>query len=119
MSTTERQMKLIRTLAQRRYDTLSNLALEFDVNQRTILRDIDEITPYIPVYCKRGRHDGGVYVSPEYRADRAYMMPEELAVLKKVRSYMESDSNSLFSAEEIRVLDGLIKDYSIPAKKVV
>ena len=116
MRTTERQLKLLRVLAQRRYDTLSNLAFEFDVTQRTILRDIDEISPYIPVYCKRGRFDGGVYVDPSYRLDRAYMTPDELAVLKKVRSCMESGANFSFSAEDVDILDRIIKDYSISEK---
>jgi len=117
VSTTERQLKLLRVLAQRRYDTLSNLALEFDVTQRTILRDIDVIARYIPVYCKRGRFDGGVYVDPNFRMDRAYMMPEELSVLKKVRSTMENDTKPSFSVEDISILDRIIKNYSIPSEK--
>jgi len=94
-----------------------NLALEFDVTQRTILRDIDVIARYIPVYCKRGRFDGGVYVDPNFRMDRAYMMPEELSVLKKVRSTMENDTKPSFSVEDISILDRIIKNYSIPSEK--
>jgi len=117
LSTTERQMKLLRVLAQRRYDTLSNLAFEFDVTQRTILRDMAEISPYISVYCKRGRFDGGVYVDPNFRMDRAYMMPEELALLTKIRSCMRSGLDSMFSAEEGHILDQIIKNYSLPKNK--
>ena len=110
MSTTERQLKLMRTLSQRRYDTVSNLALEFGVTARTILRDIDEITPYIAVYCKRGRYDGGVYVDPNYRMDRAYMMPDEIAVLRKVR--MLSALDARLSPEENETIDRIIQNYS-------
>ena len=58
----ERRMEIIKILFRRRYETLCNLAFELEVSERTIRRDIDELSRTMPIYTKRGRYDGGVYV---------------------------------------------------------
>ena len=62
MNTFERRMRIVTVLFERKYEKVYNLAVEFDVSERTIRRDIEAISLIIPVYTKQGRYYGGVYV---------------------------------------------------------
>ena len=44
MYAVERREKLIRTLVLRGHATVSELAMEFEVSERTILRDIEKLS---------------------------------------------------------------------------
>ena len=43
MGTAERRSRILRALCRRRHDTMTNLATEFGVSVRTIMRDIDAL----------------------------------------------------------------------------
>lgn len=62
MKVFERRMELIKVLYRREYETINNLAFEFGVSNRTIRRDIDELSRLIPIYTKPGRYGGGIYL---------------------------------------------------------
>ena len=62
MNITERRNSLLKALHRRGHDTIQNLAIEFDVSERTIRRDITELSLYEPIYTMPGRYGGGVYV---------------------------------------------------------
>lgn len=108
MGTAERRIEIMKLLCKRRYETMSNLANEFNVSIRTIQRDIDELTFLMPLYVKSGRYDGGVYVGDDYTMDKMYMTTEEINLLIKVRK-MTSDK---LSKLENTLLDQIIKAYS-------
>jgi len=108
----ERRLKLIKLLCHRRYETMQNLAFEFGVSTRTILRDIDEISDIIPIYCKKGRYDGGVYIEDSYRFEKLYMTNEEIDLLKKIQNQEENHKINL-TVKEKSILDTIIKNYSI------
>lgn len=38
--------------------------MEFEVSERTISRDIEELSLTKPIYTKSGRYGGGVYILP-------------------------------------------------------
>lgn len=115
--TTERRLKIIRTLSQRRHETIPNLAFEFSVTERTILRDIDEISDIIPIYCKQGRYEGGVYVDKDYSMDKAYMSKEEVALLRKIIIFLKDNQVGFLNVEEENMFEQIINDYSIPTLK--
>ncbi len=62
MTATERKLNIIKFLFSSRYATMKNIAEQFNVSVRTVQRDIDEISLFVPIYVKNGRYDGGVYV---------------------------------------------------------
>ena len=51
----DRQQQLISLLCQRRSDSIQNLAMELGVCERTIRRDIEELTLTYPIETVRGR----------------------------------------------------------------
>ena len=61
MGATERQLEIIKYLCRKRYATMSTLADKFGVSVRTIQRDIEALTLFVPLDVKAGRYEGGVY----------------------------------------------------------
>ena len=66
----DRQQQIINLLCQRRSDTVQNLAAELGVCERTIRRDIEELTLTYPLETVRGRYGGGVKMADWYFQDR-------------------------------------------------
>ena len=62
----DRQQQLISLLCQRRSDSIQNLAMELGVCERTIRRDIEELTLTYPIETVRGRYGGGVRMADWY-----------------------------------------------------
>lgn len=116
MGTTERRNAILKALCRRRYETISNLAIEFDVSERTIRRDIEVLSFTEPVYTQPGRH-GGVYVVDGYRMDRMYMSEEETGVLCKIRDTVAAKSTGLLLPGEYEVLERVIRTYTKPKSK--
>ncbi len=105
MSQSERQRKLLNTLRRRRFDTINNLAQEFDVSPRTIQRDIVDLMRYYPIETVRGRYTGGVrYIDSTFRdcqfRENMALNSEQVAVLMKARAF--------FCGRELSILDGII-----------
>ena len=111
MGATERQLEIIKYLCRKRYATMSTLADEFGVSVRTIQRDIEALTLFVPLDVKAGRYEGGVYVVRDYTMDRMYMTEKEVNVLLKIQELIKPQ---LIESERL-ILDNLIKKYSKPA----
>lgn len=90
VGTAERRYQIMRILSKRRSETILNLAEEFGVSKRTILRDIEVLSLSEPIYTKCGRYGGGVYVLDDYAMNNMYMTDTELSVLHKVASFAEN-----------------------------
>ena len=60
---TERVFKIVKILLKEKNKTMSELASLLGVSVRTIRRDMEEVSLIIPIYYKRGRHGGGVYIT--------------------------------------------------------
>ena len=113
MTVTERRNSILKALCRRRYETISNLAAEFDVSERTIRRDIDALSCTEPIYTQPGR-SGGVYVVDGYRMDRMYMSKEETDVLRKIRDTQEAQSIGCLLPGEYAILERIICAYTKP-----
>lgn len=83
MNQYERRLKIFSVLCIRRYDTISSLAVEFHVNEKTIRRDIVWLTLSYPVEAYRGRY-GGVRIAEWYHPTKGYLCPRQLSVLQNL-----------------------------------
>lgn len=115
MGTSERRYKIMKLLCRRRYETTSNLALEFGVSERTIQRDIEILSRTEPIFTKAGKYTGGVYVVDNYSMDRMYMNSTEISLLHK--AYMAIQNNDSFTNEEKILFKHIINEYTKPSKK--
>lgn len=116
MGTAERRTEIMRILCRRRHETISNLAEEFGVSTRTILRDVEVLSVTEPIYTKCGRHGGGIYVTDDYSMSRMYMTEKELSVLHKLAQYADKKAICELSAEENKLLKSIISQYTKPKK---
>lgn len=116
MGTTERRNAILKALCRRRYETVSNLAAEFEVSERTIRRDIEVLSYTEPIYTQTGRHAGGVYVVDGYHMDRMYMSDDEIAVLEKVKATANGNEAPFLLPGEAKTLERIIHNYSKPKK---
>ena len=114
MGTSERRYKIMKLLCRRRYETTSNLALEFGVSERTIQRDIEILSRTEPIFTKAGKYTGGVYVVDNYSMDRMYMSSTEISLLHKAYTAIQSDD--LFTNEEKILFKHIINEYTKPSK---
>ena len=80
----DRQQQIINLLCQRRSDTVQNLAVELGVCERTIRRDIEELTLRYPLETVRGRYGGGIRMAAWYFQDRPKLSPKQTALLKRL-----------------------------------
>ena len=117
MGTAERRAEIIRILCRRRHETMSNLAEEFGVSIRTILRDIEVLSVTEPIYTQCGRYDGGVFVADDYTIGRMYMTQTELSVLQKIAAFAETQAACVLNMEEYRILRNVISQYTKPNRK--
>lgn len=112
MGTAERRAEIMRILCRRRHETISNLAEEFGVSTRTILRDIEVLSITEPIYTQCGRYGGGVYITDNYVMNRMYMSDRELAVLRKVVFLAENKSVCDLDENESDLLKTIIAQYT-------
>ena len=117
MGTAERRAEIMRILCRRRHETISNLAEEFGVSNRTIQRDVEALSVSEPIYAQCGRYDGGVYVMDDYVMNRMYMTDSEIDVLHKLLSSAKNKSICNLSEDEMKILDHIISCYTKPKGK--
>ena len=117
MGTSERRIEIMRILQRRRHETISNLAEEFGVSTRTILRDIEVLSVKEPIYTQCGRYGGGVYVIDEYARNRTYMTEEEISLLHKLSVFAERKDVCDLSSKEKDLLMSIIYQYTRAKKE--
>jgi len=75
----DRLLSILLHLQTRGRATTARLAMEFEVSQRTILRDLYALrVSGFPVYTERGAH-GGCYLHDEYRSTLTQLTADEIA----------------------------------------
>ncbi len=104
MTTNERRQQLLEVLCRRRHDTTENLAAEFGVSERTIRRDIEELTLSYPIETVCGRYGGGVKVADWYHLDRKTLSPEQTALLKKLAPSLQGN--------DLAVMNNIISQFA-------
>jgi len=111
---TERQFKILIALSQRRHDSISNLAFEFGVSERTIRRDIDTLCHIAPIYTKTGRYPGGVYVVDGYFLNKVYLSPKQEQLLTKIVTDTENGRSVTLNSFETDTLRQILNTFSMP-----
>lgn len=114
MGCAERRTEIMRLLCRRRHETISNLAFELGVSERTIIRDIGELSVSEPIYTQTGRYGGGVYVMDGYEYGCTYMSDSELQLLHKIQCYAERKEVCDLCSDEIHTLSSMISKYTKP-----
>lgn len=116
MGPAERRNRLIKILCRRRHETIANLALEMEVSERTVRRDIAALSEVEPIYTQTGRHSGGVYVVDGYYSDGLFLTDEEITCLKVIRTYFLLHPQGV-AAKDLSVLSRIIHTYEKPKIK--
>ncbi len=76
-----RQLALLIYLLQHKKTTQQALADHFEVNRKTIERDIDRLSSIgIPVYCQQGA-GGGVILDENYKFDQSFFTAEDIGYI--------------------------------------
>lgn len=114
MGAAERRNAILKALCRRRHDTISNLAEEFGVSERTIRRDIEVLSYTEPLYTQTGRYYGGVYVVDGYTMDRMYFSEDETRVLHKLYGIAEEKQRCALTRRELSIFKNLIQNYTKP-----
>ena len=78
-------------LCQRRRETISNLAEELGVNERTIRRDVEMLTLRYPIETVCGRYGGGVRVADWYQQGRQRLTPRQTALLRRLAAGLQGE----------------------------
>ena len=117
MGTAERRTEIMRVLCRRRCEKIQNLANEFSVSERTILRDIEVLSLTEPIYTKQGKYGGGVYVAEDFYMSQMYMSKGELAVLQKLADSVATAKICVLDTSERLILKNIISQYSKPIIK--
>ncbi len=86
----ERRAEIYAVMITRRYDSAPNLAAEFSVSERTILRDITFLTLSYPVETVRGCR-GGVKLSDWFKPADRFLNPKQIMLLRKLEPYLNQD----------------------------
>ena len=86
----ERRKSIYNVLCIRRCDTITRLAAEFGVNERTIRRDIVWLTLSFPIETCRGRY-GGVKLAEWFYPMKSYLCPRQLSALQRLTLQCHGD----------------------------
>ena len=84
MGAAERRQLILDLLCQRRRETISNLAAELGVSERTVRRDIEMLTLRYPIETVCGRYGGGVRMADWYQQGRQRLTPRQTALLRRL-----------------------------------
>ncbi len=113
----ERRREIMRILCRRRNEKIANLAHEFGVSERTIMRDIAWLSLTEPIYTQCGRFYGGVYIADDYVMPRLYMNNVEIAILQKIANAIEEKRVCELTDSEQGVFKDIIAQYTNHHKK--
>ena len=90
MNANDRRLEILRVLCERRFDTISHLALEFGVCIRTIKYDIVALSLSHPI-CTTPGNGGGVSIMEGYRLGMKYLTERQVSLLEKLSAGLSGD----------------------------
>ena len=93
-SAISRRQEILDAIMVRRYDTVSKLAIEFKVSERTIRRDICILSRDHAIEMKQG-NGGGVRVMTGYYLDRPYFTTEQESMLRSLLAILSPDNQKI------------------------
>ena len=103
MEVNERRLAIIEKLCIRRFDTVGNLANEFDVSRNTIKNDILVLSCSYPIYTTQG-NGGGIHIEDGYRIGLKYLTEEQSSLLEKI--------SLCLVGEDLKTMKEIIKSFS-------
>lgn len=106
-SALERRQDLLGILCERRHDSVENLAAEFGVSERTIRRDVEQLTLSYPIYTTQG-NGGGVHVVDGYRLGRKYLTDSQRGLLERLAARLGGD--------DFETMKTILKTFSEPKR---
>ncbi len=95
MKASERRQAILEALCERRKDKIENLAFEFNVTERTIRNDIQELSLSYPIYTVQGKYDGGVYIDNDYYLGKRFLTPEQQDLLLSLARSSDQKQNDI------------------------
>lgn len=93
----ERRQQILEVLCERRHESVENLAYEFGVHERTIRRDIENLSLSYPIYTTQGV-GGGVYIMDGFKLGRKYLNNEETLLLEKLLTQLKGNDRATMKA---------------------
>lgn len=103
--TFSRRQAILDVLSARRFETMANLAFEFNVSVRTIQRDIDVLSTSAPIYTVCGNGGGVRFMDGQYSSKR-YLNTIERDLLEEMLETVPSDKRG--------ILQGILDKFSMP-----
>ncbi len=104
MSAAERRNGICAILNKQRMTTISELVSEFGVNERTIRRDVEELSLTYPIETVRGRYGGGIKLADWYQPHKRSLLPEQMKLLKKLATSL--------SGSDLAVMNSILIQFS-------
>ncbi len=108
MTTSERRNAILEVLCLRRFETVDNLAVEFDVSGRTIRNDILYLSLEYPIYTTQG-NGGGIHVAKDFRLGKSYLRSEQLELLERLLPKL--------SGNDLEVMKSIINNFGLKGEK--
>ena len=112
MGASERREAIMRILYRRGNETIANLANEFGVSERTIRRDIIELSLNNPIFTVRGRYYGGIHIVDGSAGSQRIFIGRNLETINTVLDYISDNPIDGISENDIKSLRQLIEKYS-------
>lgn len=114
MKAFERQYKILKIINEKRNITVELLANELETSKRTILRDISDLSGFLPIRSIQGRYGGGISFVDGYRyCDyQFYMTEEQVVVLNKIVYEIKKHGFCKLTFQEIEIVTDIIKKHS-------
>lgn len=114
MKAFERQYKILKIINEKGNVTVEHLANELEISKRTILRDITDLSGFLPIRTMQGRYGGGISFIDGYRyCDyQFYMIEEQVIVLNKIIYETRTHGFCKLTYHETEVIQDIMKKYS-------
>ncbi|MBR2885193.1 MAG: HTH domain-containing protein [Clostridia bacterium] len=103
----DRRIEIFLYLCRHRNAKTRDLAREFSVSRKTIIRDIMILSKYVPLYTKFGRY-GGVFIMDDYRNELFLYLSKDEEQLLKMLLIERTDEKERF------LLKSIINHYGMP-----
>ena len=100
----ERREAIYAELRAKRHLTVGYIAEKYGIHERTVRKDIEELTLVYPIETVRGRYGGGVKLSDWYQPARLTLCPEQMALLKKLAPSLQG--------QDLVVLNSIISQFA-------
>lgn len=98
MKAIERRQAMLELLCERRHEKIENLAFEFGVGRKTIMRDVLELSLSYPIYTITGSHNGGVFVSEDYYIGKQYLSKSQQLLLESLMTKCDDNDKKIMQS---------------------